>query len=55
MDKYNKRASALAAEMIWLEGDAYEENGFLISAFIGQIQRVTNKEKSTTKKKKRRQ
>ena len=38
--EYHKWAAALQFELGYLEGDIYEENKFILAAFLGQINRV---------------
>ena len=40
-----KWAAALQGELIWLDEDQYEENKFVIAAFLGQITRLGNDQK----------
>jgi len=40
-----KWAAALQGELIWLDEDQYEENKFVIAAFLGQITRLDNDHK----------
>jgi hypothetical protein len=54
MHERQKWAAALQFELGWLEGDAYEENKFVLSAFIGQLYRAGEEQKSAPKPKKRR-
>ncbi len=49
-----KWGAALQFELGHLDGDQYEENKFILAAFIGQIYRLGKEHKSTTKKKKER-
>ena len=35
-----KWAAALQGELIWLDEEQYEENKFVIAAFLGQITRL---------------
>jgi hypothetical protein len=48
-----KWAAALQFELGYLDGDPYEENKFVLAAFIGQIYRLGKEHKSTRKTKKR--
>ena len=47
-----KWASALQGELIWLDEEQYEENKFVISAYLGQITWLGNDQKMTKKQKK---
>ena len=47
-------AAALQLELDYLDGDQYEENKFVLAAFIGQIDRLGGEHKSVAKRKKRR-
>ena len=49
-----KWGAVLKLELDYLEGDQYEENKFILAAFIGQVHRLGREHKSTTKKKKSR-
>lgn len=49
-----KWAAALRAELIWLEGTQYEENRFVLAAFMGQVKRSSDTEKPAKKSKTRR-
>jgi hypothetical protein len=49
-----KWGAALQFELGHLDGDQYEENKFILAAFIGQIYRLGKENKSATKKKKNR-
>ncbi len=49
-----KWGAMLKFELDYLDGDQYEENKFILAAFIGQIYRLGREHKPTTKKKKRR-
>lgn len=49
-----KWAAALQFELGHLDGDQYEENKFVLAAFIGQIYRLGREHKSVAKSKKRR-
>ncbi|MEW5873018.1 MAG: hypothetical protein AB1894_27410 [Chloroflexota bacterium] len=49
-----KWGAALQFELGFLAGDQYEENKFILAAFIGQIYRLGKEHKSVTKKKKKR-
>ena len=46
-----KWGAALQFELGYLDGDQYEENKFILAAFIGQIYRLGKEHKSATKKK----
>ena len=46
-----KWAAALQGELVWLDGEQYEENKFVISAFVGQVSRLGNDRKSAKNKK----
>jgi hypothetical protein len=46
-------ATALQAELSWLEGTQYEENKFVLSAFMGQIKRPGETQKPAKKSKTR--
>jgi hypothetical protein len=48
-----KWGAALQFELGYLDGDHYEENKFILAAFIGQIYRLGKEHKSATKKKSR--
>jgi len=48
-----KWGAALQFELGYLDGDQYEENKFILAAFIGQIYRLGKEHKSATKKKSR--
>jgi len=48
-----KWGAALQFELGHLDGDQYEENKFILAAFIGQIYRLGKEHKSATKKKSR--
>ena len=48
-----KWGAALQFELGYLEGDQYEENKFILAAFIGQIYRLGKEHKTDTKKKKK--
>lgn len=48
-----KWAAALQSELAYLDGDQYEENKFVLAAFIGQLYRIGKEHKSVTKTKKR--
>lgn len=48
-----KWAAALQFELGYLDGDQYEENKFVLAAFIGQIYRLSKEHKSARKSKKR--
>ena len=48
-----KWAAALQFELGYLDGDQYEENKFVLAAFIGQIYRLGKEHKSARKSKKR--
>jgi hypothetical protein len=48
-----KWAAALQLELGYLDGDQYEENKFVLAAFIGQIYRLGKAHKPTRKTKKR--
>jgi hypothetical protein len=47
-----KWAAALQGELIWLDEEHYEENKFVIAAFLGQIMRLGNDQKPAQKHKK---
>ncbi len=49
-----KWGAALQFELGCLDGDQYEENKFILAAFIGQIYRLGKEHKSATKKKRKR-
>jgi len=49
-----KWGAILKFELDYLDGDQYEENKFILAAFIGQIYRLGKVHKPTTKKKKSR-
>jgi len=49
-----KWGAMLKFELDYLHGDQYEENKFILAAFIGQIYRLGKEHKPTTKKKKSR-
>ena len=49
-----KWGAMLKFELDYLRGDQYEENKFILAAFIGQIYRLGKAQKSTTQKKKSR-
>ncbi len=49
-----KWGAALKFELDYLDADQYEENKFILAAFIGQVSRSEKKHKSITKKKKNR-
>ena len=49
-----KWGAVLKFELDYLDGDQYEENKFILAAFIGQIYRLGKEHKPTTKKKKSR-
>jgi hypothetical protein len=49
-----KWGAMLKFELDYLDGDQYEENKFILAAFIGQIYRLGREHKPTTKKKKSR-
>ncbi len=49
-----KWGAMLKFELDYLDGDQYEENKFILAAFIGQIYRLGKEHKPTTKKKKSR-
>lgn len=49
-----KWGAALQFELGYLDGDQYEENKFILAAFIGQIYRLGKEHKSTTQKNKSR-
>jgi hypothetical protein len=48
-----KWAAALQSELAYLDGDQYEENKFILAAFIGQLYRIGKEHKAVTKTKKR--
>jgi hypothetical protein len=48
-----KWAAALQFELVYLDGDQYEENRFILAAFFGQIYRLGKEHKSVRKSKKR--
>ena len=48
-----KWAAALQFELVYLDGDQYEENRFILAAFFGQIYRLGKEHKSARKSKKR--
>jgi hypothetical protein len=50
---HQKWGAALQFELGYLDGDQYEENKFILAAFIGQIYRLGKDHKSATKKKKK--
>ena len=47
-----KWAAALQGELIWLDEEQYEENKFVIAAFLGQITRLDNDHKPVQKQQK---
>jgi hypothetical protein len=49
-----KWGAVLKFELDYLDGDQYEENKFILAAFIGQVSRIGKEHKPTTKKKKSR-
>jgi hypothetical protein len=49
-----KWGAVLKFELDYLDGDQYEENKFILAAFIGQFYRLGKEHKPTTKKKKSR-
>jgi hypothetical protein len=49
-----KWGAVLKFELDYLDGNQYEENKFILAAFIGQISRLGKEHKPTTKKKKSR-
>lgn len=51
--RHQKWGAALQFELGYLDGDQYEENKFILAAFIGQIYRLGKYHKSATKKKKK--
>ena len=48
-----KWAAALQFELGWLDGEQYEENKFVVSAFVGQMMRLGKDQKPAQKQKKR--
>ena len=48
-----KWAAALQFELGWLDGEQYEENKFVVSAFVGQMMRLGKEPKPAPKQKKR--
>ena len=50
---HQKWAAALQFELGYLDGDQYEENKFILAAYIGQISRLGKEHKSARKSKKR--
>ena len=48
-----KWAAALQFELGWLDGEQYEENKFVVSAFVGQMMRLGKDQKLAPKQKKR--
>ena len=51
---HHKWGAALQFELGYLDGDQYEENKFILAAFIGQVYRLGKDHKPATKKKKKR-
>lgn len=51
---HQKRGAALQFELGYLDGDQYEENKFILAAFIGQVYRLGKTHKSTTIKNRKR-
>jgi hypothetical protein len=49
-----KWGAVLKFELDYLDGDQYEENKFILAAFIGQVSRLDKEQRSVTKKKKKR-
>jgi hypothetical protein len=49
MRERKKWAAALRGELIWLDEEQYEENKFVIAAFLGQITRLGNDQKPAQK------
>lgn len=49
----HKWAAALQAELGWLDGEQYEENKFVLAAFLGQMIRLGKEQKPAPKQKKR--
>jgi hypothetical protein len=49
-----KWAAALQYELGYLDGDQYEENKFILAAYIGQVYRISKENKPTRKSRKRR-
>ena len=47
-----KWAAALRFELGWLDGEQYEENKFVVSAFVGQMMRLGKDQKPAQKQKK---
>ena len=47
-----KWGAALQGELIWLDEEQYEENKFVISAYLGQIKRLGKDQKPAPKKNK---
>jgi len=47
-----KWAAALQFELGWLDGEQYEENKFVVSAFVGQMMRLGKDQKPAQKQKK---
>ena len=45
-----KWAAAIQGELAWLDGEQYEENKFVLSAFLGQITRFGKKQKPAPKR-----
>lgn len=52
MHERKKWAAALQGELIWLDGEQYEENKFVIAAILGQIKRLGKDQKPAQKQKK---
>jgi hypothetical protein len=50
---HQKWAAALQYELGYLEGDQYEENKFILAAFIGQVERIRKESKPFRKSRKR--
>lgn len=48
-----KWAAALQYELGYLEGDQYEENKFILAAFIGQVERINKESKPIRRSRKR--
>lgn len=53
MGARQKWGAALQAELSFLDGDKYEENKFILAAFIGQVSRMGKQQESATKKQKK--
>jgi len=49
-EREKKMAAAIQGELAWLDGEQYEENKFVLSAFLGQITRFAKTEASPKKK-----